>query len=888
MLNEEALRSGVSACHRESLDRLLRIAPFFAHCLQVLPLDAQLRLIEEARCPQKEDAPQLSSSLSFQEAQKRLRIAARASLARAIWWELGLRASIEASWRGLSAFADRLVDAALAYAVRISGVENQGARLCVFALGKLGGEELNLGSDLDLVILWDGDRALSDSVRRAAQLFVRLLDEPTADGRAWRVDLRLRPGGDAAPLAVGLAAWQNHLLYNAQFWERAAWLKARFVAGDRALAARVEQDRQAFVYRPRLDGAALEGLAELKRRIDAAAGRKGFGPGWDIKRGCGGIREIEFVAQALQLAYGGRRPKLQRRATLPALKALAEEGILPRKDADLLAEAYRQLRRLEHAVQARRGEHTHRLPPDALPYLDEALGCGSYERAARLAAQVQRIFGATVAWAKQTVRTDWLGHAPWPQHWDAKQRKAYADALLAVRDEIARPGWPERAREYLRAFLDEAMPAWLADANGAQALGRLAVLLRAMRGRVGWLDLLARHEGARRWLIGVLAAGRWVADRVARDPAWLEWPLSAEGGLGDAERLCAAIERMAPRPEEEARRALAQMSAHARMTLALAADAHHAPIEALAAAWSRLADAAVRAARRLALDQMGLAEDFGLVVLALGKQGSREMTPHSDLDLVLVYLGEDREGLELAQRAGRRMLGILTASAPFGAGFAIDARLRPSGHAGVLVTSLAGFARYQQEEAQLWEHQALSRARAVAGEDRDRAQLMRCVNQALMRWHGRGREVVMGVCAMKKKIEAHHGGRPDAIDLKHDPGGMVDVEFAAQAARLVLGLSGTGTIELLRQCRQKGIAAAEGLEAAYRRWLGAAWMLAVELDAGIARIPLAPDAPAWGTLARHLGIASSEALRAEMRKVREAFFTFLSDLAGLPPSAIVF
>ncbi|RME87232.1 MAG: bifunctional [glutamate--ammonia ligase]-adenylyl-L-tyrosine phosphorylase/[glutamate--ammonia-ligase] adenylyltransferase, partial [Zetaproteobacteria bacterium] len=335
-----------------------------------------------------------------------LRQAAARARAHAIWWELGLGGDIVASYEALSAFADRLVAEALAAAEGIVSArfgELPGFAIAALALGKHGGEELNLGSDLDLVFVWDAPEGASSTRRglgaseyaeRVVRAFVELCALRTAEGLAWEVDLRLRPGGQAAPVALRLAAVESYFEDYAQAWERAAWIKARAVAGDAGLGKRLMQIREAFVFRPRLDWAMLDALAEMKRRIDAEAGTKGFGPGWDVKRGRGGIREVEFIAQALQLAYGGRYSRLRTRKTLKALARLSEHGFLPEEDAAQLQAAYCDLRRVEHALQARRGEHTHRLPDDAEVYLSAALGEERVRRVQKESAFVAERFAA--------------------------------------------------------------------------------------------------------------------------------------------------------------------------------------------------------------------------------------------------------------------------------------------------------------------------------------------------------------------------------------------------------------------------------------------------------------------------------------------------------------
>ncbi|RME83589.1 MAG: bifunctional [glutamate--ammonia ligase]-adenylyl-L-tyrosine phosphorylase/[glutamate--ammonia-ligase] adenylyltransferase, partial [Zetaproteobacteria bacterium] len=401
---------------------------------------------------------------------------------------------------------------------------------------------------------------------------------------------------------------------------------------------------------------------------------------------------------------------------------------------------------------------------------------------------------------------DWLAEdaAPWPQGIEPERRRAFAAGLAEIRELLEQGGFPPRAPSKLRRFLAEAMPAWIEDANGVQALARWVALLRRMRGRWGYLDLAADHEGVRRWLIGVLSAGRFVADRVAQDPALLEWPIEQQGLGEELGAWIARLDAIAADDEEAALRALARATEQAKLAVALAADAHLVDGVQAGAAMADLADAAARAARRVALGALGLDEEFPLVVVAMGKWGSREMSPASDLDLVFVLaddaprrmLASGRTAMEMAQRAARRTLQTLTQAPPFGAGFAVDARLRPAGQAGVLCVSIQGLADYYRKEAMLWEHQALARARAVAGPDGARARVEALI-QKILNIPRDPEEVARAMREMKAKIERHHGGKPGVIDLKHDPGGMVDIEFAAQYARLVLHHGETGVVSTL-------------------------------------------------------------------------------------------
>ena len=906
----------IEAEARADARRLLEISPWFARLVRGLSaseLRALFQPLGQAILPEVTARWLPEPAADIEASQRRLRRAKRRALAHVIWWELGLHGDIAASWTALSDLADGLIARALAaaelaLASRFGRMD--GARFAVMGLGKLGGRELNLGSDVDLMFIHDappgwtsagGRQSLPANAYfgRLARMLIRLLDEPTADGRVWPVDMRLRPGGDAAPVTSSLEAAVDFYREHGQTWERAMLLKARCVAGDRGLGAAFLAGIEPFVFRRYLDYTTVTALADMKRRIDAQAGQREVGPGFDVKRGAGGIREIEFIVQAMQLLHGGRHPELRVAGTMAALAALRDFGVLDEEDGKSLAAAYSFWRRVEHAVQARQGEQTHRLPEDAEAYLERALGNkpGLARPMAAMrahAARVRRLFAREFmpdGRSEAPGAVDWLaGDAPLPDAWSPGEQARARRALERIRSQLARGLLPERCDAAIRRFLDEAVPRWAADANGLAALDGLADLLAAIGGRAAFVDLITAHAGTREWLIGVLAASAWVRERLLRDLSLLEWPLQASRGADDIAAVVRELDALRPGDDERALADLGRLVDRGRLIAALCVDAHEADPLAIGGWLADVADAATRAALRLSLHRLGLPADFPMVALAMGKHGSREMGIDSDLDMVFVLVCEDaavnvagRPMREQAQRLGRRMIRILSERPPWGAGYEFDARLRPSGHAGVLVTTLPAFEEYQRGQAQTWEHQALVRARACAGPEVARQAVDGAVRRILDMPRDAGR-LAVDVRAMRRKMLAHLSSkRADIINLKQDAGGLVDIEFLAQYARLAFGGmdggGGRGVCEILN-----GLPASAPViwrEAA--AWLAEAWLeyrwmehvLTVELARSVAALPDDDRAVEWESLRRHARGSDSprqpRALREMMARVHDCF-----------------
>jgi len=833
---------------------------------------------------------------------RHLRLCKQHGMRHIIWWELGVHGDIEVSYQAIADFASGLMEQAFRMAGRLIEARfghPDGGRFCVIGLGKLGGSELNLGSDVDLLFIRDGEGETAGGRRsipaeeyynHLSRMLIRLMSERTEHGLVWPMDMRLRPGGDGTAICMNLDATVSWYQEYGQTWERAMLLKARPVAGDLQLGAAFITGIIPFIYRRYLDYTTVVALADMKRRIDAQAGTCGIIPGFDVKRGKGGIREIEFVIQSMQLLNGGRNPQLRIQSSMQALSMLAEAGLVSEDEKSALGSAYRFWRRIEHAIQARMGEQTHRLPTDFSEYLSKATGTPDIAQVMlTYATAVSDIFAEHVMPVdkKGADKQGWLDgtHSESLETLDETSQARMRLALEKIDAHLLRGLLPERSRHEVEVILSVAMPRWLDDANGVTAVEAFADLIHSIAGRATWIDLLATHQGVLNWLIGVLSASRYVADHIVRDPSWLEWPLAVERGDSDIQYVCSGLESLQVFDDvEQALANIGRLVDRTRLLCALAIDAHTANPLTIGAWMSDVADAATDAVLRLCRNQVHLPDDFPLVALAMGKHGSREMGLVSDLDMVFVLVHESPDDMldgrsiwEHAQRLGRRMIQYMAAKPPFGAGFEFDARLRPSGNSGILVTNLSGFRDYQLHKAQTWEHQALCRARAVAGPEAARIAVSEVVREVLSQPEDIGK-LVEDVYQMRRKMLTHLASKNmDVINLKQDAGGLVDIEFMAQFARLAFGGNHRGTVEVLRH-----MVSADGVPETWQThagWLADTWLdyrqmenvLRVELWRSIGRLPVDATCAEWETMRRHAPICSPEQLRDTMKQVRACF-----------------
>lgn len=828
----------LSPAVRQALPRVFAMSEFVAHtCLQapqlLAALDAQGRLQRpdtaaglrqrlEERLAAVEDQAALERGLRQFRRQEMLRIA---------WRDLAGWAPLPETLADLTALAECCLEAALERLYRWQcaqwGVprnrQGQPQQLVVLGMGKLGGGELNFSSDIDLIFAFpdagstDGPRGRSNEEFFTAlgRQLIAVLDKPTADGFVFRVDIRLRPFGSSGPLAMSFNALETYYQSQGREWERYAMIKARVVAGDRQRGAELLEMLRPFVYRRYLDFGALESLRELKRMIGREVARLGMED--NIKLGRGGIREIEFIAQAFQLIRGGRDPALRQRSLLPVLGVLGERGLLTLEAAQQLAQAYEFLRRTENRLQAMADRQTHDLPANPVDQarLALAMGCRDWpeflQQLNRWRTLVQEQF--------DQVFSEPPAHVP-----EADEREDLRDVwLMELGDDqaaaILRSAGFERAEEVwqrLKALrsssacrslsasgrrrLDRLVPLLLtAVARTEQpevTAARLLQLLEAIARRTAYLALLIENPAARTQLVQLCAASPWVARQLARYPVLLDEMLDARTlytPLGKAELEAELAQRLNALPEDDLEQ---QMEAlrhfkQAHMLRVAAADITAAvPLMVVSDYLTYLAEAILEAVLQLACAQVaarypqlgkGRGRDCGMAIVAYGKLGGIELGYGSDLDLVFLH---DNEGdaIELQAFYGRitqRVLHILGTPTAGGVLYETDTRLRPSGKSGLLSTTLPAFADYQHNKAWTWEHQALVRARAVAGDPRLIAGFTE-IRQDVLRRRRDPDRLREEVREMRERQLSESNRDPALFDLKMDRGGIADIEFMVQ------------------------------------------------------------------------------------------------------------
>ena len=688
--------------------------------------------------------------------------------------------------------------------------------LIVVGMGKLGGGELNVSSDIDLVFVYpeegetDGARPLANReyFDRLGRRVIGTLNDVTADGYVFRVDMRLRPYGASGPLTTSFVGLEQYLVTQGRAWERYAWLKARAITGERhdELAALVNP----FVYRKYLDFDAYEGLRDIHRQIRDQGARRAYTD--NVKLGDGGIREIEFIAQAIQIVRGGREPELRVRGTLPALAAIEARGLLPPSSCGALRDAYFFLRNVEHRLQYRDDEQTHDLPPAGEEYALLAQSMDTSEGAfAQVLARHRGLVSVTFA---RTLgddgRTGSEADAHYVALWedpvpadDARERLRAAgfadpDALVASLARVRGSARYQQLPAVSRQRFDALVPQLLAASaqqpglEGAQVVfERLFALLETIARRSAYLALVIEHPPLLPRLANLMGASAWAADYLTRHPLLLDELLDARVLLAepDWDAWRTELNRLLDAHPEDAEHQMDVLRhfQHAQSFRLLVQDLEgRLTVERLADHLSALADIVLDAALAYCWRNMtgGTAGAPRFAIIGYGKLGGKELGYASDLDLVFLFDRADDDPDAYAQetrytRFGQRLNTWLTSTTAAGQLYDTDLRLRPDGAKGLLVSSLASFRKYQREHAWRWEHQALTRARFVAG-DRDVGAAFEAEREAILRLPRDLSELREDVVVMRRKIHAGHQNTTPRFDLKHDEGGMVDIEFTVQ------------------------------------------------------------------------------------------------------------
>ncbi len=844
-----ASRSGMAAM----LAALGGNSPFLAD-LALRETDAIAAFVEQGPAPLVRQA--IAAVLDVPATATRATVAQRLRRAKRVVALATALADIGGVWslgqvtEALTELADAALALAVAHLLRTAHAAGElrlprpeepgrGSGFAVLGMGKLGARELNYSSDVDLILLYDpgagvytGDPdGIGACFTRLARGLVALMEARDAEGYVFRTDLRLRPDPAATPPAVALSGAISYYESMGQNWERAAMIKARPVAGDIATGAAFLHAIRPFVWRRGLDFAAMADIHGMKLRIEAhRAGKQGRGfgraegdplariAGHNVKLGAGGIREIEFLAQTLQMVWGGRDPALRVPTTLGALRLLTKAGHVPPAAEAELADAYRFLRAVEHRLQMVNDRQVHSLPdrPAELARFATFMGftepvefaeklLGHLARVKMRYAEVFELIPDLLPDAGQVAqRLDFSGVDEAPEPAASELRALGFDNVGRIVATVR--GWQagrvralrsDRARDLMARMLPGVLAALGRQPQPDVAFGRFEAFIGQLPAGVQILSLFQRNPTLLERVAAVLGAAPSLADHLARHPAALDGLLSPEQETADPGRLMRARLAGTARPLEEAIATIRRTVREEDFSVSVATMEGRLDTNEAGLRRTALADAALTALLPRVLadfaERYGRVRGGAMAVVAMGKAGGREMMAGSDLDLMLIYHHPDRVQESLGARrmaasqwfirAVHAFVAALTAQGADGPLYAVDMRLRPSGNKGPVAVSLAAFRRYHAESAWTWERLALTRARVVAGPPALRARIEAAIVEAVAR-AGDAARVRADTATMRTRLARELPGvKP--WDVKHRAGGQMEVEFIAQALQLI-------------------------------------------------------------------------------------------------------
>jgi glutamate-ammonia-ligase adenylyltransferase len=814
--------------------------------------------------------------------------------------------ALEAVVGPLSDLADRQIERALAAAMAERTPDAEARGFAIVALGKLGGRELNYSSDVDLIFVYDPEtlprkpREEPDQAAvRIGQRVVEILQKRTEDGYAFRVDLRLRPSPEATPIALPVDAAISYYESSALPWERAAFIRARAMAGDPALGRYFLDAIHPFVWRRSLDFGAIAEIVSITRRIrDHYAQGQAFGPGFDLKRGRGGIREVEFFVQVHQLIHGGREPELRASGTLDAIAALAKAKRIAAADAAALAAAYRLLRTIEHRLQMVDDRQTHSLPGDAAELDTVARLHGLDDGAALLdllRPHVERV--ASIYDTLDAGEGDRL-----PAAGEALER-ALAQAGFAA-PEAARArieGWRSgkvrslrtgAAREAFEAMLPVLIQAFGAAPDPMRALNRFDDLILKLPTAVNFYRLLEARPALIDHLAAILSHAPALAEQLGRRPVLLDGLLDASA-FAPAPDVAALIRDFSrsERGGEDYQLLLDRVRRRVnerRFALGVQLVAARGdPLDATEG-YARVAEAAIGVLADAAIAEFeqahGRVPGSELLILALGRLGGEALTHASDLDLVYLFSGTHESESDGAKplratdyfnRLAPRVTAALSVATAAGPLYDVDTRLRPSGKDGLLAVSVDSFAAYQAGQAWTFEHMALTRARPVYGSAAARAELQAVVDGVLRRDRDPAR-LAADALAMRGEMDRHKPA-DGPYDIKRGEGGLVDLEFAVHVLQLEHRIGLDPHLEVaLAALGEAGLVGAE-VDPALR--LLTRILVILRLVSPSSAVPAEPSR---ALVARACGLASWDALVAAHDAARETVRALWQQVFGQP------
>ena len=808
----------------------------------------------------------------FQRALRKLRYRVQRVV---VWRHLAGRASHEETVSALSTLADALLEITLLWceAVNVAAegepVDESGAtqHLVVFALGKLGGRELNLSSDIDLICAYPnlGNTTISGKTNQqffvqVVQLLLKTLGETTGDGFGFRIDLRLRPYGDSGPVVQPFGAMERYFESSGRDWERYALIKARACAGDRVAGDALLSRLRPFVYRRYLDFAAIDSMREMRALIrrDYSEHRT------NVKLCAGGIRDVEFLAQMLQLIWGGRVESLRTNSLANALDGLVAENLITSHDRSTLWESYELSRDVEHALQAFRDEQTHTLPEDQQDQerLAVALEYSEYSELLRALNQSQsRVLDCLARWLDDAGEPATDSEADIFRILNEPVREAIAGRSRQIVADL-RASAARAPEAMVVERLDRLIPALLEDirANTENStdpefdvvLLRLEPLLKNVLRRSAYLVLLSENAQVRRELTVIACGGEYFTSLLAKFPALLEelFMRINLGAVPQYEDLQEELSVLLPRTlladlQQQHFDRLAQYKSQHQFRCLLALSRGDLDVMQMADYLTRLAQSVIQTLLEWAWFGVTNGEESSVVpedylVIGYGKLGGLELGAGSDLDLVFIHQGE-LAAQSLWYQLTRRMLSYLSMQTYFGPLYEVDIRLRPAGRDGTLVSTLSGFERYQKQTAWRWEHQALVRARPVAGGSKLAAEFERIRRQTISapcNLAETRNQIVLMRERMREKISTHDL----ASRLKQGEGGIVDIEFMVQylalgwSAQFPALLDFTDNAQILQQASTEGVLSelvSQELIADYAQLRHVGQMLIVSEDLGM-------------------------------------------------------
>jgi glutamate-ammonia-ligase adenylyltransferase len=698
------------------------------------------------------------------------------------------------------------------YGQPIGGDSGQPQELLIIGMGKLGGGELNVSSDIDLIFVYpedgetNGSRSIgnNDFFSRVGKKIINIINDITADGYVFRVDMRLRPYGDSGALVTSFAALEEYLVAQGREWERYAWIKARVISPLQCPAINeLTKLAQPFIYRKYLDFGAFESMRNLHAQIRQEVMRRDRMN--NVKLGPGGIREIEFIAQVFQLIRGGRDARLRIRPTQSVLKLLAEHDRLSTESVSALNEAYIFLRNLEHRLQYLDDQQTQEIPEkeEDQAIIACAMGYATYaeilvvfnQHRDIVSKHFEQIFSTQEESAPEgesATSTPWREGVQLNELQDELKLLSYSDnnslgeRLMQIRESGRYRQLPELSRQRMDKLIPQFIRLCATSDNPNQSLPRILKLLENISRRASYLAFMAEYPLVLPRLVGIASASEWASDYLATHPFLLD-------ELLDAREIYRAPDW--PALDKHLQAQLADCTDNIERAMDALRQFHHSqtfhllamdiqgllPLEILSDHLSDLANLILSHVLQLCWGEARKKHQaqHQFAIIAYGKLGGRELGYESDLDLIFLYNDEHPDAGEIYARLAQRINTVLSSYTSAGRLYETDLRLRPDGASGLMVSSINAFAEYQHKKAWVWEHQALTRARFSAGDSRVGEQFEAIRKEVLCQPRAI-KELRKEVVEMRQKMHEGHINNTTLFDIKHDQGGMVDIEFMVQ------------------------------------------------------------------------------------------------------------